>query len=502
MSVAHQYPLPILLSAALCGVSALMTPGVLRAQAPAAGEKVPSGCQEAPREDAPVSLCVPASLEADRLLPEELPRISVPLQLPEGTPLRIALDQRVRVQHEGESIHGKVVEAVYAFDQAVIPAGSEAIGRVTRIDPVSPTRRALAYANGNLSPFHKYEVTFDSVRLPDGKEIAIQTTVSPGAEMVRLVSHPQKEQEREKNAAARAIDNAKKEASDTAHEAVDEVRSPGRLQRLKQFLLARLPYRRQFIEPGIRFNASLQGPLDFGTAKRTREELALVGTAPPPESLVHARLLLEVSSATSSRGAPVVALLTEPVFSADHRLVLPAESRIIGQVIQAKPARNLHRNGSLRLIFEHIETPEGRLRPAQGSLEGVEVDKAVLMRLDEEGGAHTTNSKTRYLSTGLAIAMAAVASRPDVERGAPDPGGDPVVRAGAGGSGFGFAGALIGLAAKSTPVSIAFGAYGAGSSIYANFLSRGHDVVFPKDTPLEVAFGTPHPSAFARKGKS
>jgi len=198
----------------------------------------------------------------------------------------------------------------------------------------------------------------------------------------------------------------------------------------------------------------------------------------------------------------VVALLTEPVFSADHRLVLPAESRIIGQVIQAKPARNLHRNGSLRLIFEHIETPEGRLRPAQGSLEGVEVDKAALMRLDEEGGAHTTNSKTRYLSTGLAIAMAAVASRPDVERGAPDPGGDPVVRAGAGGSGFGFAGALIGLAAKSTPVSIAFGAYGAGSSIYANFLSRGHDVVFPKDTPLEVAFGTPHPSAFARKGKS
>src|SRR5262249_3168522 len=277
-----------------------------------------------------------------------------------------------------------------------------------------------------------------------------QATVSPGAEMVRLVSNPERERERKKTAAARAIDNAKKEASDRAREGVDEVRSPGRLKRVERFLLARLPYRRQYIEPSTRFNVSLERPLDFGTTTRTTEELALVGTAPPPDSLVHARLLLEVSSATSSRGTPVVALLTEPVFSSDHKLVLPAESRMIGQVIQAKPARKLHRNGSLRLIFEHIETPEGKLRPAQGSLEGVEVEKAARMKLDEEGGAHSTNSKTRYLSTGLAIAMAAVASRPDVERGSPDPGGDPVVRAGAGGSGFGFAGALIGLAAKST----------------------------------------------------
>jgi len=217
---------------------------------------------------------------------------------------------------------------------------------------------------------------------------------------------------------------------------------------------------------------------------------------------VHARLLIGVSSATSARGTPVVAVLTEPVYSANHRLVLPAESVLIGQVIQAKPARKMHRNGSLRLIFEHIETPDGRLQRAQGTLEAVDVDRAARLKLDEEGGAHTTDSKARYLSTGLAIAVAAVASRPDVERGAPDPGGDPAVRMGAGSSGFGFAGALISFAAKSTPVSVAFGVYGAGSSVYSNFLSRGHDVVFPKDTPLEIAFGNPHPSSTVRKGKS
>jgi hypothetical protein len=29
-------------------------------------------------------------------------------------------------------------------------------------------------------------------------------------------------------------------------------------------------------------------------------------------------------------------------------------------------------------------------------------------------------------------------------------------------------------------------------SFYANFLSRGKDVVFVKDTPLEIGFGPPH----------
>jgi hypothetical protein len=42
---------------------------------------------------------------------------------------------------------------------------------------------------------------------------------------------------------------------------------------------------------------------------------------------------------------------------------------------------------------------------------------------------------------------------------------------------------------------MAFGAYGASASIYSNFISRGQDVVLPKDTPLEVGFGKPHPAA-------
>ena len=49
----------------------------------------------------------------------------------------------------------------------------------------------------------------------------------------------------------------------------------------------------------------------------------------------------------------------------------------------------------------------------RGSLEGVEVDSAANMKLDSEGGARTTDSKSRYLSTGNSLVAAAAASHPD-----------------------------------------------------------------------------------------
>jgi hypothetical protein len=232
----------------------------------------------------------------------------------------------------------------------------------------------------------------------------------------------------------------------------------------------------------------------------------------------------EVSSATASRGTPVIAVLTKPLYSPTQQLILPASSRLVGEVLKAKPARKLHRNGELRVVFERIETSdEGVQALAQleteaqeqnlaelhradsqamvGNLEGVEVARSSHMKLDEEGGAHTTDGKTRYLSTGLAVLLAAAASHTEVEHGTTETAG-PGVRTAAGSSGFRLTGAVLSLAAKSMPVSLAFGIYGASTSIYANFLSRGHDVVLPKDALMEIGFGPPHAPAAALEGKS
>ena len=426
--------------------------------------------------------------------------------MPSGTPLRVALVRRARINHPGEPVEGEVVDAVYAFDQIVIPAGSMVMGHVERVIPISAMDRALAYANGDLTPFHQYRVTFDELALPDGKRIPISTTVSRGsAEVVHLVSDPERAKQ-EKSAAAKAAELAKQEAKgkiqeakDTVHQAVNQVKSPGKVHRVEQYLLAELPYHRQYIEPGTRFNAELDAPLDFGSAARGPELFATIGTPPPPESLLQARLEGEVTSATAHRGTPVSAIVTAPLYSADHNLILPANSRLVGEVLQAKPAGKLHHNGDLRVTFERIELPEGPAQTVHGSLEGAEVDRAARLSLDTEGGAHATDSKTRYLSTGLALAIAAAAARPDVEHGTVDAEGDPGMRTVAGGSGMRLVGALVSLAAQSRVFSIAFGAYGASRSIYSNFLSRGHEAVLQKDTPIEIGFGGPHTAAGARK---
>jgi hypothetical protein len=476
-----------------------------------------ANCVAATPEDESFPLCLPPSVEEDTCAPASSILAKISLHLPNGTPLRIALDQRTRVDHPGEIVHGRVVETVYAFDQPVIPEGSMVNGRIIGITPVSGVKRTLAYANGNFSPFHNYEVSFETVTLPDGRELPIKTTVSAGtAEVVHLVSNPDKA--KQKSATGRAADNAKQEAKDKiqeakdqAHETWNQMTAPGRMHRVKQFLLGQSPYRRQYLEPGTRFVAELDAPIDFGETTRTGEELAAVGSAPVPDSTLKARLVAEVSSATATRDTPVSAVLTEPVYSTTHQLILPANSRLVGRVLQARPAHKLHHNGELRVVFERIEAPEeaiqalsqvqGQAEHVQagsqgmiGNLEGVEVARSAHMKLDEEGGAHTTDDKTRYLSTGLAVLLAAAASHPDAEHGTTDAAGDPGVRTAAGGSGFRLTGALLSLAVKSTPVSMVFGAYGASSSIYTNFLSRGHDVVLPKDTPLEIGFGNPHPA--------
>src|ERR1700688_2671612 len=467
-------------------------------------EQTHGGCLEAPAPDAPPSMCAPALAKNENDAGGDAivkPTAKIDLLVPQGSTLRIALDQRTRVSHPGDAVHGKVVETVYAFDQPVIPAGSVATGHVIKVDNVTAVRRTMSYANGDFSPFRKYGVTFDTVTLPDGRQVSVATSVSAGtAQVVHLSTSAEKQ----KSASQRAADAGKSkihEAQDQIHQSWEQVTAPGKMDRLKRYIVAQSPYRHQYIEPGTRFNADLDSALSFGEIQRTSDDFTALASALPPNTTLKARLTGEVSSANATRGTRVEAVLTEPLYSSAHQLILPVNSRILGQVVQAKAAQKFHHNGELRLIFERIEIPADAERAAAetapklvaqnnasetrpelthrgnvrmtGNIEGVDVDRRDHMVLDDEGGARTTDSKTRYLSTGVAILLAAAASHTDSEHGSVDNAGDPGVRTAAGGSGFRLVGALISLGAKSQPVSIALGVYGASSSVYTNFLSRG-----------------------------
>jgi hypothetical protein len=412
----------------------------------------------------------------------------IPLVVPTGTALRISLSQRVRIGRSGEEVTGLVAGTVYAFDQAVIPAGTPIHGKVIRVDAVPRKKRLLAGLNGDFSPAKKYQVVFDSLVLPGGKKLEIQTAPAEKAiEPVALFSD--RARARKKSRAAQAASQAKQDVSQRAHEAFSELKSPGKMQRLKRYLVAQLPYRRQFIEPGERFMAVLQSPVPFGTVSHKPEELSALGGVPPIGSTLHARLEQELSSATAQRGTPVEAVVTVPVYSAEGKLILPAESRLVGEVVVAKPARSFHRNGDLRFNFTRISLPGGTPQVVRGAVEGMEADGAAGLKLDSEGGVHATESKSRYLMTGLAIGMAAIAARPDVERGATDTTGDPAVRTGSGIAGARLVGAAVGFASRSRIFAAGLGAYGAALSVYSHFLSRGKDVVLAKNKPLEIGFG-------------
>jgi len=153
--------------------------------------------------------------------------------------------------------------------------------QIISINPVSGVKRTLAYANGDFSPFHKYEATFEMLTLPDGRQFPIKTTVSMGTgEVVHLVSNPDKA--KQKSAAGRAADSAKQEAKgkvqeakEQAHDTWQKMTAPGRMHRFKQFLVSQSPYRRQYLEPGTRFVADLDAPLDFGETTRTADSSPL-----------------------------------------------------------------------------------------------------------------------------------------------------------------------------------------------------------------------------------
>jgi hypothetical protein len=422
------------------------------------------------------------------------PMMIVPMSVVAGTPIKVALDAEVRVRQVGQAIHGKTAEPVYAFDKLLIPAGTEVNGRVAAIDPVPKKVRALDAADGNFSPRRNVHVQFDELVMNDGRHMALKTIASPAPDgVLRFVSANEKAVQKNKaeEAAGKKISETKQEIRRQWAELQKQIHEPGKMHKLKRLALAQLPVHPQYIDEGTSFNAVLQQPLDFGSEAVKAEALTRVGAPPPTGSVVHARLVTPLNSATAKKGDAVEALITEPLTVNDH-LILPEGSVIKGAVMQAQRARRLGRNGQLRILFHEVAPPNGLQQRVETSLEGVAVAKGEHLKLDSEGGAQVTTPRTRYLTTGIQVMLAASQAGPgdrDAGRGAAS-GGEVGSSAANGASGFRFVGMIVGIAARSRVVSAGFGSYGAATSIYYHFLARGRDVVYPKDMAMVIGLGT------------
>jgi hypothetical protein len=407
----------------------------------------------------------PAPAQTERLVAEE------------GVPLRVIVTDKVRFRKD-QPVYGRTVEPVFSFDREVLPAGSEVLGRITGFRSAPRWMRITAMLGGNFTPLREPELAFDSLVLADGKTIPIQTVVSVGSNtVVRFNSGIAEEK---KGKVASATEAARQQIEARKRAVIDAIKAPGKMDRVKVAMWSVAPWHPQYLPAASRFNE--------------------LGSEPPADAVVAARLISSLDSRTTQHGAPVEAVLTRPLLSADNHVIFPEGSRLIGMVVQAQPARHWHRNGKLSFMFTRMEPPSSlsgvsnqeTSQEIEGRLDGVEVDsKEGAVQIDEEGGTAGASSKKRFIAPAIKMVLAMNGAE----------GREPVrvhhVPTGAyknnyggrlisGGIGFGLLGTAMGRFLA--PVGPVLGFYGAGRSVYSNVVARGQEVSFPPDTPIEIRF--------------
>jgi hypothetical protein len=428
---------------------------------------------------------------------------TVELVVPAGRPLRVALDGTLTVKRVGQQVTATLVEPVYAYDRIVLPAGTPVLGHVTKLENAPRWTRIRAKVGGDFSPQRSIVLQFDTI-VKEGESIPIQTLVKGGVENVgrqaaRGADTPDTEEK--DGVVARAGEEVKQRAKDTvsaakqqASDAISYIKGPDKMERLKQLVINRLPYHPQFLHKGTVYSAELLSPLMFGPATPT--PFAPAGTRPAPSSILSARLVTSLDSAKTPRGTPLEAVVTEPVFSDDHLLILPVGTKLTGEVTFARHAERFHRNGQLRFLFERAQPPDEESTPLLASLHSVDISRDDHVVLDDEGGASVTNSGTRFVAPALSILALRGSVRgsrhgADGDGDANDlPGATPTVSGNLGAQGlggfFGFGLLGVGLSQISQPVGVAFAVVGAARTVYTNILGRGQELKFPAHTPIQV----------------
>jgi hypothetical protein len=446
------------------------------------------------------------------------PSRNVPLTVPAGTPLRLYLTKRIP-KRLNAPVEAKMLAPLYAFDREVIPAGTEVFGTVTRLQAVPTGERTKAMMSGDFTPLHIAEVRFTSMRLPDGRQIPIDTVESAELNSLFPSKPPKPRKQKGQTQNDGTPGNGKQIVKDQIDARVsafksipDVVRGPGKKDKLEDFLWAKLPYHPQFVRARTRFDAELRGSLDFGSATVTQNSLALLGSQPSGQSTVHARLVTPLDSKISTQGQTVRAALDEPLFSANHQLILPEGTQLDGTVVLVKKAGWFHHAGHLRFTFEGVQLssealalltpPAGLPVPAeertlqfrtQATLRAAESGGAPV-KVDGEGAVQATESKTRFIGVALAAGVATHSGLGDSKtnsNGVSTQGRNTGGRVLGGGSGFGLIGTIAGQ--FSSNISLGLGYYGLARSVYFAVIARGPEAEFLKNAVVDIGFDVRKP---------
>ena len=444
----------------------------------------------------------------------ETPTIS--LSVPSGAPLRLYLTKRIS-KRMGAPVEAKLLEPVFAFDREVIPAGTVAQGQVSRVQPFGKRLRMRAILSGDFTPLRSAQVEFTTLVLPDGHSVSTHTVETMGLNSIYIEpSKKKKDKAQPANQNGGILGTSKQTAKDRINGVInarskgiaDIVRGPNKKERIIDLMWSKLPYHPQYVRRGTRFDAPLRDPLQFGLESVKQGDLAQLGSQPLADSIVHVRLLTALNSASAKQGEAVEAVVVAPLFSADHKLVYPEGTHLIGTVVLAKRARSFHRGGQLRFNFQRVDLPPevANLRPAAARpepvqtpaiLAGAEGNGTAPIKVDSEGGVEAKESKTRFIAPMISLILASRAADNEHHHDADDTGANAGGSANisgrtmGGGLGLGMLGAAVSQA--SPYVGMAFGYYGLAWSVYSNVIARGAEVQFDKNAMMDIKFGARTP---------
>ena len=426
----------------------------------------------------------------------------VELVVETGRPLRVVLSDTATVKRVGQTVTATLVEPVYAHDRIVIPVGTQVRGRIAALENPSKGSRVRSWLSGDFSPHRVIQLQFDAF-VRDGASVPMATIAKNGTPHVTRKVARNADEDEKTGVVARAKQEVKGRAEETVaaakqrvSDALSMVTQPGKMERVKEWAVNRLPYHPQVLRKGTAYDAELQAALTFGRA--TPIPPAPDGTTPAPSSILKARLNTTLDSGTTPRGTPLEAVVTEPVFAEDGRLILPEGTTLTGEVTFAQAARRFHRNGRLRFLFESVQLPDQSSAPLLASLHAIDVSDDDGVVLDDEGGAGVANDKSRFVTPALAMLALRASLRQGegggFEHGAVNTearttsaaaGARGVAGRGLGGLiGFGLIGA--GLSQISQPLGVAFGFVGLARSVYTNVFGKGRELHFQADTPIQV----------------
>jgi hypothetical protein len=394
------------------------------------------------------------------------------IQVPAATPLSIQLLRHVPMK-TGEALEGRLLYPVCVDNRVAIPAGAILRGSVVQLGS-NRSHRIHSRLRGDFTPFHTPVVRFDELVLPDGSvEPIVSDSAKDGAPILRLSPPPG---QKKGSLISREIAAEKQRVKDAAA----QFTAPGRGDRLVQFIYTQLPYHPERIETGTAWVVDLVQPLNLKLANPRQDDADPVipkdSKPVTPEWRLRAYLQQTISSADGKPGDTFQALVSEPVFSAEHALVVPQGSLLVGEITRAKRARSFGRQGKLRFRFRELKLPNGFSQPVEGTLAGVDSDKSANLQIDSEGGIEP-KPQNRVV---LPLVLTFLAGR------AFDDDGSQIAHSAVASNGFGIVGRVVGIAASSRNVAAGIGLYGAALAVYDLWLARGKNVAFMKNTRIEV----------------